>query len=123
MSIIKSLVDELRLFLPEGLQEDENVHSIGNAIYIQLSTNNKLKIYFTDSGTYQHWDTIQLEIINPNAGKIDSLRIRLSRHIWNYRVLEWYGGSPTLAEYNKVQRQIQEYFSLYEPYSVDNMEI
>lgn len=118
---VQSLGEELLLFIPEGLTEEEH-HIIGNAIYFPLSTGNKLKLWFDDQEIQQHYNTIILEIVNPNNGKLD--RIDLSLHgyyIWCYnRKLEWYGSFPGFSVIEDIKDQIADYYALFEPCASQN---
>lgn len=130
------LFEELLNFIPEGLKESEDLRIVGDVVYVLLSDGNKIKISFDDPDTYHHWNAIRMQLININDTKIDNVLIRFKDvfgrqnvnglpfdyHIWEYNhKLEWYGSKPTWHQIELMQDEIQSFYSVYEPFAVNNI--
>ena len=49
---------------------------VGRACYVRLSDMNRAKIQFTTCGTADHYEALQMTILNRSDGQVDTLRLR-----------------------------------------------
>lgn len=62
-------------------EEFEGRKCIGNAMYIPLGENNRLKLFFTTFGYADHYEGISISAVDKNNGVIDKNTIKFS-DIW-----------------------------------------
>ena len=101
---------------------------IGRAAYVDLGDGNRGKFEFVTLGVADHYEGIRASIINQNDGKIDAVTLRFAElfspkklpmsqkpHAWtNGGKTEWYGFTPTAADYDKLIAAVSDYAELYE---------
>ena len=119
-----NLLEETLRMIPDGIKESEEIRTVGNSVYILLSTGNKIKIYLTDVSVHHHWDTLVLELINPQEGKVDITYVEFkyiigNYYIWDYPKMEWYH-EPSARKIEEIQDEVQNFYSVYEPVAVEN---
>ena len=110
----------------------DNAKFIGNALYIPLGENNRLKLQFVTLGYADHYAGIRLTALDKNSGTIDSTTLKF-KDIWgkkkinnpNFRdglvpypwvyngVIEWYGYQPTPRDFEQLSEQINNYAELF----------
>lgn len=102
---------------------------IGRICYIELTGGRRAKIAFTTTGVSDHYDALDMAVVNTAEGKIDSLRLRFMDycakrprncagayvpHIWVYgEDTKWYGEGPSEKELKEIAAAIAEYVSLF----------
>ena len=104
---------------------------VGRACYVPLSELNRAKIQFTVCGNADHYEALQLTILNRNDGQIDTLRLRFSEvwgrnqvknlffqqtgpHAWTYNNQTiWYMYQPVAADYHKLRENIKSYLDVF----------
>ena len=104
---------------------------VGTFCFVPLGENNRAKINFATSGISDHYDTMQIKIINKNDGELDCVRLRLSDllgpvqsnnsflknsgyHIWkDGSTYDWYGARPKAAGYSAIAETIKSYVELF----------
>ena len=110
----------------------EDVKFIGNALYIPLGENNRLKMQFVTLGHADHYAGIRLTALDKNYGTIDSTTLKfkdiwgkkkinnpnfsdgLVPHAWAYNgTTEWYGYQPTPRDFEQLAEQIDSYAELF----------
>lgn len=106
---------------------------VGRACYVPLGDDLRAKIRFVDSRTHDHFDTLQMVILNRQEGKVDELRLRFGDtfgkkqvsnpnfpegivpHIWVDRGdAEWYVYKPTAKDYKLLSDGVDEYLSVFQ---------
>ena len=106
---------------------------VGRACYVRLSEMNRAKIQFTTCGTADHYEALQMTILNRNDGQVDTLRLRfkdvlgtkqvnnpnfkngISPHAWTYNgKTEWYGYHPTSQDYQKLSTALNDYLDIFQ---------
>jgi hypothetical protein len=110
----------------------DNAKFIGNALYIPLGENNRLKLQFVTLGYADHYAGIRLTALDKSSGTIDSTTLKF-KDIWgkkkinnpNFRdglvpypwvyngVIEWYGYQPTPRDFDLLSEQIDSYAGLF----------
>ena len=103
----------------------------GRAAFIRLSGSRRARIEFATCGTQEHYEALQVTIINALDGKIDALKLRFADyfatrkgscagtyvpHIWarfsgGY---EWYGPAPSSSEIKAITDAAYNYIMLFE---------
>jgi hypothetical protein len=110
----------------------EDVKFIGNALYIPLGENNRLKMQFVTLGHADHYAGIRLTALDKNSGTIDSTTLKfkdiwgkkkinnpnfsdgLVPHAWAYNgATEWYGYQPTTRDFKQLAEQVDSYAELF----------
>lgn len=105
---------------------------VGRACYVPLSATNRAKIQLEACGTVDHYDALQLTILNRNDGRVDSLTLRfkdvlgvkkvsnpnfregVSPHAWTYRgKTEWYAYQPNNEDYRKLTDAVGSYLDVF----------
>ncbi len=106
---------------------------IGNAMYIPLGENNRLKVEFKTLGTHEHYEGIQLTSLDKTSGKIDSTIIKFEElwgkcavpnnsnfkggivpHVWKSSgKYEWYAYKPNDYDMDLLADQIEDYASMF----------
>ena len=107
---------------------------VGRACYVRLSDMNRAKIQFTTCGTADHYEALQMTILNRSDGQIDTLRLRfkdvlgtkpvpnnpnfrngIDPHAWTYTgKTEWYGYHPNSRDYQKLTDAVSEYLEVFQ---------
>ena len=105
---------------------------VGHFCFVPLGANNRAKINFATSGYADHYDTLQIKIVNKNDGELDCVRLRLPEmlgvartgnparreqgaYIWKYNSdVSWYGYHPTQADYAALTKTVQSYTELFQ---------
>ena len=106
---------------------------VGRACYVRLSEMNRAKIQFTTCGTADHYEALQLTILNRNDGQVDTLRLRfkdvlgtkqvnnpnfrngVAPHAWTYNgKTEWYAYLPISQDYQKLSNAVNDYLEIFQ---------
>lgn len=106
---------------------------VGRACYVELTETNRAKIQFIAPRIVDHYDALQVDILNQKDGPVDSLRLNfkdilgikavsnpnfssgISPYAWTYRgETEWYVYKPTQADYKKIQSNLLNYFKVFD---------
>ncbi|WMI82507.1 hypothetical protein [Anaerotignum sp. MB30-C6] len=122
-------------------EEFEGRKCIGNAMYIPLGENNRLKLFFTTFGYADHYEGISISAVDKNNGVIDKNTIKFA-DIWgkkqvsnpNFRnsitpyiwkdgnQAEWYVYKPTPRDMELLADQINDYADLFMEQSMELQE-
>lgn len=105
---------------------------IGNAMYIPLGENNRLKIFFTTLGYADHYEALSISAVDKNNGVIDKNTIKfadiwgkrqvsnpnfkdgITPYIWKYgNDVSWYVYTPTPRDIELLAEQISNYAELF----------
>ena len=105
---------------------------VGNAMYIPLGENNRLKIFFTTLGYADHYEALSISAVDKNNGVIDKNTIKfadiwgkrqvsnpnfkdgITPYIWKYRNdVSWYVYTPTPRDMEQLAEQISDYAELF----------
>ena len=111
---------------------------VGNAMYIPLGENNRLKLFFTTLGYADHYEAISISAVDKNNGVIDKNTIKFSDvwgkkqvsnpnfkdgvypHIWKDGVSAgWYVYQPTPHDMEVLAEQINDYAELFMEQSME----
>ena len=114
---------------------------IGNAMYIPLGENNRLKIFFTTLGYADHYEALSISAIDKNNGVIDKNTIKfadvwgkkkvsnpnfkdgITPYIWKYgNDVSWYVYTPTPRDMEQLAEQISDYAELFMEQSMEPQE-
>ena len=106
---------------------------VGRACYVRLSEMNRAKIQFTTCGTADHYEALQITILNRSDGQVDTLRLRfkdvlgtkqvsnpnfkngVSPHAWTYNgKTEWYAYLPTSQDYQKLSNAVSDALDIFQ---------
>ena len=101
---------------------------VGRACYVRLSDMNRAKIQFTTCGTADHYEALQMTILNRSDGQVDfkdvlgtkqvnnpNFRKGVSPHAWTYNgKTEWYGYHPNSRDYQKLTDAVSEYLEVFQ---------
>ncbi len=101
---------------------------IGRAAYVELGGGNRGKFEFVTLGCADNYEAIHASVINQSDGKLDAVTLRFADlfspkklpmaqkpHAWeNGGKVEWYGFTPTAADYDKLIAAISDYTELFE---------
>lgn len=107
---------------------------VGRACYVRLSDMNRAKIQFTTCGTADHYEALQMTILNRSDGQVDTLRLRfkdvlgakavpnnpnfrngIAPHAWTYNgKTEWYGYHPNSRDYKKLTDAVSDYLDVFQ---------
>lgn len=121
--------------------EFEGRKCIGNAMYIPLGENNRLKIFFTTIGYADHYEALSISAIDKNNGVIDKTTIKfadvwgkkqvnnpnfrdgIAPYIWkNGMDVDWYVYHPTPRDMEQLSEQIYDYAELFMEQSMELQE-
>ena len=110
----------------------EDAKFIGNALYIPLGENNRLKLQFATLGYADHYAAIRLTALDKNNGTIDSTTLKfmdiwgkkrvnnpnfsdgIIPYAWAYNgVTKWYVYQPTPRDFELLSEQIDSYAELF----------
>ncbi len=110
---------------------DPNASYVGRACYVRLDDKNRAKIQFVTCGTAEHYQALQLTILNRNDGQIDTLRVRFADiwgkgqiknlsieqdgpYAWTYNgKTTWYAYQPTDRDYDKLTDAVCTYLEVF----------
>lgn len=119
----------------------DNRKCIGNAMYIPLGENNRLKIFFTTLGYADHYEALSISAIDKNNGVIDKNTIKfadvwgkkqvnnpnfqggITPYFWkNGMDVDWYVYHPTPRDMEQLSEQIYDYAELFMEQSMELQE-
>lgn len=105
---------------------------IGNAMYIPLGENNRLKIFFTTLGYADHYEALSISAVDKNNGVIDKTTIKfadiwgkrqvsnpnfkdgITPYVWKYgNDVSWYVYTPNPRDIKLLAEQISDYAELF----------
>lgn len=111
---------------------------IGNAMYIPLGENNRLKIFFTTLGYADHYEALSISAVDKNNGVIDKTTIKfadiwgkrqvsnpnfkdgITPYVWKYgNDVNWYVYTPTPRDMEVLAEQISDYAELFMEQSME----
>lgn len=108
---------------------------VGRFCFVPLGENNRAKISFATTRISNHYDTLQMKIINKGDGEIDTSRVSLLDvfgeidsgnpsakypHIWeDGRECSWYGFRPTQEHYAALTKTVGDYVELFQEQTVE----
>ncbi|WP_313527802.1 hypothetical protein [Anaerotignum sp.] len=111
---------------------------IGNAMYIPLGKNNRLKLHFSTLGYADRYEALSLNVVDKNNGVIDRIRINFKDiwgkkqvsnpnfqdgiipYIWNDgNKADWYVYKPTPRDMEILSEQISDYAELFMEQSME----
>ena len=111
---------------------------VGNAMYIPLGENNRLKLFFTTLGYADHYEAISISAVDKNNGVIDKNTIRFADvwgkkqvgnpnltngiipYIWKDGLdIDWYVYRPTPRDMELLAEQISDYAELFMEQSME----
>ena len=111
---------------------------VGNAMYIPLGENNRLKLFFTTLGYADNYEAISISAVDKNNGVIDKNTIKFSDvwgkkqvsnpnfkdgvypHIWKDGASAgWYVYQPTPRDMEVLAEQISDYAELFMEQSME----
>ena len=102
---------------------------VGRAAYVDLGGGNRGKFEFVTLGTHEQYEAIRASVINRNDGLIDSVTLRFADlfspkklplgrkpYVFTYSNgdSEWYGFTPTAADYDNLIAAVSDYTELFE---------
>ena len=94
---------------------------VGRACYVRLSDTNRAKIQFVTCGIADHYEALQLTILNRSNGEVDTLRLHFadllgrSTHAGIYGgCFEWYDGCPSIGDYQKLTEAVGAYLDVFQ---------
>ena len=109
---------------------------VGRACYVRLNDMNRAKIQFTTCGTADHYEALQMTILNRSDGQVDTLRLRfkdvlgtkqvnnpnfrngVSPHAWTYNgKTEWYAYHPNSRDYQMLTDAVSDYLDVFQEQS------
>ena len=118
--------------LKKCTEDFEGRKCIGNAMYIPLGENNRLKIFFTTLGYADHYEALSISAVDKNSGVIDKNTIKfadvwgkkkvsnpnfkdgITPYIWKYgNDVSWYVYTPTPRDMELLAEQISDYAELF----------
>lgn len=124
------------------LFEDEYPEAtfVGRNCYVPLGDRVRACVSFKTSGYADHYDTLQVKVLDRKDGPIDNITIRLSEllgkkqspspylkdgvqpHIWvDNGKAEWYGFTPSGSDYEKMREEVADYIEIFrEPEMTEN---
>jgi hypothetical protein len=105
----------------------EDMRFVGRACIGRLSDNLNVKLRFVSLETHERYPAIEAAIINRNEGKIDTALFRFediwgnvakkdrAPYVWIYNEkTDWYGYSPTFADYEKICGEVDDYLEIFQ---------
>ena len=94
---------------------------------------NRAKIQFTTCGTADHYEALQMTILNRSDGQVDTLRLHfkdvlgtkqvsnpnfrngVAPHAWTYNgKTEWYAYHPNSRDYQKLTDAVSDYLDVFQ---------
>ena len=118
------------LKIADGCEHFHAVKCVGRECIGRLTQDVTIKLSFKSMGIANQFDALQIRLINRHDGEIDTQLIRLnevwgkvrmrstgdmiSPHIWDdYGKVQWYGFTPTEAQYAALSNEVNEYLSAF----------
>ena len=94
---------------------------VGRACYVRLDEIKRAKIQFTTCGIADHYEALQLSILNRNDGEVDTLRLRFAdiwgkgQYVWTDRGgTEWYARQPSSGDYRQLTEAVGNYLDVFQ---------
>ena len=106
---------------------------VGRVCYVRLSEMNRAKIQFVTCGIAEHYEALQITILNRRDGKVDVLRLQFQDvlgvrpvgnpnfpdgvrpHAWTYNgKTDWYGYHPNSRDYQKLAHAVSDYLEVFQ---------
>ena len=94
---------------------------VGRACYVRLDEMKRAKIQFTTCGIADHYEALQLSILNRNDGEVDTLRLRFAdiwgkgQYVWTDRgSTEWYARHPSGSDYRQLTEAVGNYLDIFQ---------
>jgi len=106
---------------------------VGGACYGRLDDDLRIKLQFTTSNTYQHYEGIKATVINRNDGPVDSavflfedvlgrkrvdnpnFRDGVIPYVWqNDEKTRWYAYQPTPQDYKQLCEAVSDYCEVFQ---------
>lgn len=106
---------------------------VGRACYVRLSDMNRAKIQFANCGTADHYEAVQVSILNCKEGVVDKLLLRfrdllgkkqgsnpnfrdgIIPHIWDdYGIIDWYAYHPNDSDYQHLTDAVTDYLAVFQ---------
>lgn len=134
-------VETMSFFINELMKCTESFDHrkcIGNAMYIPLEENNRLKLFFTTLGYADHYEALSISAIDKNNGVLDRTTIKfediwgkkqvsnpnfkdgITPYIWkDGNAAEWYVYKPTPRDMELLSEQISDYAELFMEQSME----
>ena len=113
--------------------EYPNATFVGRACYVRLNNKNRVKIQFVTCSTADHYDALQLTVLNSGDGPpVDILRLRFADiwgkgqvnnlyiqqngpYAWTYNgKTEWYAYHPNSRDYQKLTDALSDYLEVFQ---------
>lgn len=114
-------------------QEYPEATFVGRACYIRLSDMNRAKLQFVSCGTADHYDAIQMTILNRSDGQVDTLRLRFADvlgrkqvnnpnfrngvipYVWtDHGKSGWYAYQPNAEDYAALTDAVASYLDVFQ---------
>lgn len=105
---------------------------VGRACYVKLDDMSRAKIQFATCGMMDHYEALQITVLNRRDGQVDALRLRFA-DIWgkgqdeNFYIkqkgpfawtdqgeTEWYAYHPSSEEYQKLTDAVSDYLEVFQ---------
>ena len=105
---------------------------VGRACYVRLNNMNRAKVQFTTCGYADHYEALQITILNRQDGQVDTLRLRfkdvlgtkqvsnpnfrngVNPYAWTYAgKTEWYAYHPDGRDYEKLTAAVSDYLEVF----------
>lgn len=123
---------ELRKLFDRG-QAFENPSFVGRACLGTLGKDLRVRVQFVTSGYTDHYDTLQVSVLNRTGGPVDTLSLNLKEllgkkavpnnpnfrdgvdpHIWIYsEKTEWYAYLPSTEDYQIMRQAVGDYLDVF----------
>ena len=106
---------------------------VGRHCFVPLGDQIRANICFRTSGYADHYDTLNIKILDRKEGTIDTIGIKLvellgkkqsyskyltdgvSPHIWvNGNTTEWYGFKPSTQDYSQMREAAIDYMQVFQ---------
>ena len=94
---------------------------VGRACYVRLDEMNRAKIEFVTCGIADHYEALQLTILNRSHGAVDSIPLRFidllgrGEHAGIYGgCFEWYNGYPSSEDYQQLTEAVGNYLDVFQ---------
>lgn len=106
---------------------------VGRACYVRLDEMNRAKIQFVTCGTANHYEALQMTILNRQEGDVDHLLLRFSDllgkkatanpnfsdgvkpHIWDdHGDVDWYVYRPSKQDYQTLTNAVSDYLEVFQ---------
>lgn len=111
----------------------DDPHFSGRACMGTLGGDLRVRVQFSTSGHADHYDTLEVAVLNRTDGPVDTLSLKLKEvlgrktvpnnpnfsgsvepHIWIYReTAEWYAYCPTAMDYQAIRQAVGNYLDVF----------